>query len=447
MLSVFASELNSTQSELDNLLAKVDALRGQMKTLKSAQNKALKVVDNLKNLVSELPELAINELKKEILSLFPQDQVETKNQIATPAPETFTNFVTEVPKTEVTTPEITKTEEVNDCWNPAHFGELKFNAENNGQLNLLLIADEEPPEPDDYPNLQDYEAAWAEWEKRLAESAPASEKLIDLSLENWEALKAALKPVRQPSTVEEETIDDDQWLDVEPAPKTTDNDYAQTEYINDIVCYIKKHNGEILAAYIGTATKKLAEEWADLLVLWGCNATARKALRLGKGIRWEVKVTKISMEQLITVANNHPSLYSPVPQGNTEYTKKSTSGHAETNENLSDSKEQANQSNLPTEKNEITKEAKAAEDAEIILKGEQAKADIIPNYSQANQQKVFAGDLIRVKSNCHHKSVIGLTGVVTIASNAGCIAQFETIGNRWLTNDQIEIIKESQLVG
>ena len=437
MLSVFASELNSTQSELDSLLAKVDALRGQMKSLKAAQNKALRVVDNLKNLVSELPELAINELKKEILSLFPSDPEPT---------EIFTNFVTEVPKTEVTTPEIAKTEEVNDRWNPAHFGELEFNADDNGQLNLLKVATTEPPEPDDYPNLQDYEAAWAEWEKRLAEVAPACEKLIDLSGANWQQLKAALKPVRQPSPVEEEAHDDDQWPEVEPAPKTTDNDYAQTEYINDTVCYIKKFDGEILAAYLGTATKKLAQEWADLLVLWGCNATARKAERIGKGIRWEVKITKISMEQLITVANNHPGLYSAVPTGNAEYTKKSTIGNAETKENLDDSKTPQPQSDLQTEKNEISTEVKAAEDAEVILKGEQAKADILPNYSQPNQQKVFAGDLIKVKSNCHHKSAIGLTGVVTIASQTGCIAKFEEIGNRWLTNDQIEIIKESQLV-
>lgn len=438
MLTVFATELNSTQSELETLLAKVDALRGQMKTLKAAQNKALKVVDNLKNLVSELPELAINELKREILSLFPSDPEPT---------EIFTNFVTEIPKTEVTTPEIAKNEEVFDRWNPAHFGELEFNADDNGQLNLLKVATTEPPEPDDYPNLQDYEAAWAEWEKRLAESAPASEKLIDLSGENWEQLKAALKPVLQPAPVEEEAHDDDQWPDVEPAPKTTDNDYAQTEYLNDTLCYIKKYDGEVLAAYIGTATKKLASEWADLLVLWGCNATARKAERIGRGIRWEVKITKISMEQLITVANNHPGLYSSVPQGNTEYTKKAMSGNEKTGENSSDLNQQLPQSDLPKESAEIITEQKANEDAEVILKGEQAKADILPNYSQQNQQKVFAGDLIRVKSNCHHKSVIGLTGVVTVASNAGCIAQFETIGNRWLTNDQIEIIKESQLVG
>ncbi|MFB2839770.1 hypothetical protein [Floridanema evergladense] len=222
MLSVFASELTATQSELEVLLAKAQALRGQMKSLKANQVKVSKFIDNCKNLLTELPELAIAELKREILSLFPSDPEPT---------EIFTNFVTEIPKTEVTTPEIAKTEEVNDRWNPAHFGDLEFNADDNGQLNLLKVATTEPPEPDDYPNLQDYEAAWGEWEKRLADVTPASEKLIDLSGENWEQLKAALKPVRQPSPVEEEAHDDDQWPEVEPTPKTTDNNYAQTEYI------------------------------------------------------------------------------------------------------------------------------------------------------------------------------------------------------------------------
>lgn len=436
MLTVFATELNSTQSELETLLAKVSALRGQMKSLKANQARVSKFIDNCKNLLAELPEIAIAEFKKEILSLFPSEPEPT---------EIFTNFVTEVPETEVTTPEIAKTEEVKDRWNPAHFGELKFNAETNGQLNLLLIADEEPPEPDDYPNLQDYEAAWAAWEKRLADVAPANEKLIDLSRENWEQLKAALKPVRQPSPVEE-TIDDDQWPEVEPAPKTTDNDYAQTEYINDTVCHIKKYDGEILAAYIGTATKKLAQEWADLLVLWGCNATARKAERIGRGIRWEVKVTKISMEQLITVANNHPGLYSSVPQGNIEYTKKSTSGNEKTGENSSDLNQPQLQSNLLSEKNETTTEQKASVDASIILKGEEAKNDLLPQHYFKDERKCLPNDLIRVNQSCHHTSVIGLTGKVVTSTPTGCIARFEEIGNRWLINDQFEVVKEQVLV-
>jgi prefoldin subunit 5 len=82
MLTAFATELNSTQSELEALLAKVEALKGQIKTLKAAENKVLKVVENLRNLVAQLPEVAINELKKEILSLFPSESEPIKE----PAP-------------------------------------------------------------------------------------------------------------------------------------------------------------------------------------------------------------------------------------------------------------------------------------------------------------------------------------------------------------------------
>ncbi|MFB2834996.1 hypothetical protein [Floridanema evergladense] len=432
MLSVFASELNSTQSELDTLLAKAEALRGQMKTLKAAQNKAFKVVDNLKNLVSELPELAIAELKKEILSLFPSDPEPSKETT-----EIFTNFVTEVPKTEVTTPEITKTEEVNDRWNPAHFGDLEFNADDNGQLNLLKVATIEPPEPDDFLvgnviDLQQYKEAWAEWEKQnkpvKAATAPVEEAIDD---DNWPEVEPVTPVVEQPT--------------VEPAPKTTDNDYAQTEYINDTVCFIKKHNGEILAGYIGTATKKLASEWADLLILWGCNSEARKAERIGRGIRWEVKVTKISMEQLITVANNHPSLYSPVPQGNIEYTKKSTTGNEKTGENSSDLNQPQLQSNSPSANYETTTDQKASVDAEIILKGEEAKNDLLPQHYFKDDRKCLPNDLIRVNQSCHHTSVIGLTGKVVTSTPTGCIARFEEIGNRWLINDQFEVVKEESL--
>ncbi|XWK91807.1 MAG: hypothetical protein U7127_31505 (plasmid) [Phormidium sp.] len=436
MLSVFATELTATQSELEALLAKAEALRGQMKSLKTAQNKVFKVVDNLKNLVSELPELAINELKKEILSLFPSDSESTKE----PA-EIFTNFVTEVPQTEVTTPKIAKPEEVTDHWNPADFEPMEYQAENNGQLNLLQPATTEPPEPDDFVtnenviDLSAYREAWEQWEKT---NRP---------------VKAGIAPVE----VETATDDDDQWPEVEPitpvveqptvepAPKTTDNDYAQTEYLNDTVCYIKKFDGVILAGYIGTATKKLASEWADCLELWGCNATARKAERIGRGIRWEVKITKISMEQLITVANNHPGLYSSVPQGNAEYTKKSTTGNEKTGENSSDLNQPQLQSDLLSEKSEISTEQKANEDAEIILKGEEAKNDLLPQHYFKDDRKCLPNDLIRVNQSCHHTSVIGLTGKVVTSTPTGCIARFEEIGNRWLINDQFEVVKEESL--
>jgi len=464
MLAVFTSELESTQSELETLLAKVDALRGQMKSLKAAQNKALKVVDHLKNLVSELPELAIAELKKEILSLFPSDQAEAKE--SAPIIEVFTNFVTEVPETEVTTPETAKNEEVNDRWNPADFEPMEYQAENNGQLNLLQPTTTEPPEPDDYPDLASFEAAWTEW--KMQQEGEAEEELahvcakdffnaIDLSGTIWEELKAALKPVRQPKqslivkgevTSVEEALDDDQWPEVEPTPKTTENNYTTTEYLNDTVTFIKKYDGEILAGYIATAKRELASDWAECLSLWGCRAEGRKAKRFGKGIRWEVKVTKISMEQLITVANHHPGLYCAVPKQSEQLNMKNLlkNRKRETNENLGDSKQLQNESPLPSENCGTTTEVKASVDADIILKGESAKADLFPQHFYQDERKCLPNDLIRVNQNCHHISVIGLTGKVVTSTPTGCIARFDEIGNRWLINSQFEVVKEQVLV-
>jgi hypothetical protein len=50
-------------------------------------------------------------------------------------------------------------------WNPAHFGNLPRHCEPNGQMTIFFDIDE-PPDPDDYPTLDEYEAAWQEWESR-----------------------------------------------------------------------------------------------------------------------------------------------------------------------------------------------------------------------------------------------------------------------------------------
>ncbi|MFB2834099.1 hypothetical protein [Floridanema evergladense] len=287
MLTAFATELNSTQSELEALLAKVEALKGQIKTLKAAENKVLKVVENLKNLVSELPEVAINELKKEILSLFPS------NPEPTPVTEVFTNFVTEVPKAEEAQP-----------WNSTHFEPLEFQAEDNGQLNLLQPTTTEPPEPDDYPDVASFEKAWEEWGKKQPE------------------IETAIAKVN----------------------------------VSELCFYLKKPNQEIVAAYFAMANRNVGKEWADYLNLMGCIAEVKKAENFANGVRWEVKATRIYHDLILQVDKNRPSLYSNVPAGNAEYTKKSTTGNGKTGENLDDSKTPQLQSNSPKESVEITTE-------------------------------------------------------------------------------------------
>ena len=54
--------------------------------------------------------------------------------------------------------------EKTDRWNPKHFGETPRVAEENGQLSIFFDTSHEPPEPDDYPDLESYEQAWEQWE-------------------------------------------------------------------------------------------------------------------------------------------------------------------------------------------------------------------------------------------------------------------------------------------
>ncbi|WP_445629060.1 DUF4102 domain-containing protein [Nostoc sp. DSM 114167] len=58
-------------------------------------------------------------------------------------------------------------EEPEQRWNPAHFGEVPRKLSDNGQLTIFFDDSDEPPDPDDYQNLDDYHQAWAEWELRV----------------------------------------------------------------------------------------------------------------------------------------------------------------------------------------------------------------------------------------------------------------------------------------
>nr|WP_322714199.1 hypothetical protein [Nostoc sp. ChiSLP03a]MDZ8215424.1 hypothetical protein [Nostoc sp. ChiSLP03a] len=51
-----------------------------------------------------------------------------------------------------------------DRWNPAHFGEVPHQVSDNGQLTIFYDDIEEPPDPDDFLNLTEFEQAWSDWE-------------------------------------------------------------------------------------------------------------------------------------------------------------------------------------------------------------------------------------------------------------------------------------------
>lgn len=48
-------------------------------------------------------------------------------------------------------------------WNPADFGEVPHKVADDGQLTIFYDDSHEPPDPDDFQNLNDYHQAWAEW--------------------------------------------------------------------------------------------------------------------------------------------------------------------------------------------------------------------------------------------------------------------------------------------
>ena len=61
---------------------------------------------------------------------------------------------------EIVAPEQTQA----DRWNPSDFGEVPHKLDDRGQLSIFYDESHEPPDPDDYKNLDDYHQAWRQWQ-------------------------------------------------------------------------------------------------------------------------------------------------------------------------------------------------------------------------------------------------------------------------------------------
>ncbi|MHC5740199.1 hypothetical protein, partial [Nostoc sp.] len=59
-------------------------------------------------------------------------------------------------------------------WNPADFGEVPHKVSDNGQLTIFFDDSDEPPDPDDYKNRDDYHQAWTEWRTRVGAQVTSS---------------------------------------------------------------------------------------------------------------------------------------------------------------------------------------------------------------------------------------------------------------------------------
>ncbi|MFN6485982.1 MULTISPECIES: DUF4102 domain-containing protein [unclassified Nostoc] len=65
-------------------------------------------------------------------------------------------------------------QEEDNRWNPADFGEVPRKAGDDGQLTIFYEVSHEPPDPDDFKNLDDYYQAWVEWRTRVGAQVTTS---------------------------------------------------------------------------------------------------------------------------------------------------------------------------------------------------------------------------------------------------------------------------------
>ena len=71
--------------------------------------------------------------------------------------------------------EVLEEEISSDCWNPEHFGKTPRKFDANGNPTIFWDESVEPPEPDDFESLQEYEEAWHKWEENSDNSICVAE--------------------------------------------------------------------------------------------------------------------------------------------------------------------------------------------------------------------------------------------------------------------------------
>ena len=68
-----------------------------------------------------------------------------------------------------------------DRWNPVHFGEMPRQLDSDGNPTIFWDESIEPPEPDDYDTLTEYEEAWHKWEQENLDSLTCAAELEQVS--------------------------------------------------------------------------------------------------------------------------------------------------------------------------------------------------------------------------------------------------------------------------
>ncbi|MEH2034062.1 MAG: DNA N-6-adenine-methyltransferase [Nostoc sp.] len=98
-----------------------------------------------------------------------------------------------------------------DSWNPADFGKVPHQIEASGQTTIFFDDSNEPPEPDDFDTVEEFEEAWKQWEKVKCTS------LVDTFLVGHPAIPKAQLPQDTDQCGQSKTI---------PSPRLcTENDF------------------------------------------------------------------------------------------------------------------------------------------------------------------------------------------------------------------------------
>ena len=75
-----------------------------------------------------------------------------------------------------------------DRWNPSDFGEVPYKCD-DGQLTIFWKDSHEPPDPDDYQTIAQYEKAWQDWCNSVGEQVKLDTKKVahqhDKPITHW----------------------------------------------------------------------------------------------------------------------------------------------------------------------------------------------------------------------------------------------------------------------
>ena len=317
MLAIFDTQINSIESELTALLAKVEAHREKLKVAKARQRKTTKLIDSLKGLISELPTDAITSVRDSILELFPSPQSSTTDDssgsdspvLSLGQKVTWTGSDGKGRDGKVA--EVTPLGAVID---QGHVYKPWIEKEFLSPVTEPLADAGKNPEEQTFQGQP---------------KKPVSDILIASSPDQ---LENAFSQVTQivtdtAATVTPELQSEEQQSKAEDAfLATVINDFCSLVMLSPTVGYIRKErgqtSGEIMSSYVACSSQKLAKDWAELIILWGGRTEIRKAERLAEVAKYEIKIWDLSQKRINFLAEHHTDPSSPVPSFPSEFSKK-----------------------------------------------------------------------------------------------------------------------------